>query len=99
MKFPGPGGSVNEILVIFAFKVPTCFCPLFQSIVGVAPKFVLSNSLKNVARQTGNVLHFEKLSRLKLKISDQKFKILSAKINLINTPTAYTIIDLEKNNE
>jgi len=57
------------------------------------------NSLKNIARQTGNVLHFEKLSRLKLKIRDQKLKILSAKINLINTPTAYTVIDLEKNNE
>ena len=57
------------------------------------------NSIKNIARQTGNVLHFEKLSRLKLKISDQKFKILSAKINLVNTPTADAFVDLEKNNE
>ena len=57
------------------------------------------NSIKDIARQTGNVLHFEKLSRLKLKIADQKFKILSAKINLINTPTADVVIDLEKNNE
>ncbi len=57
------------------------------------------NSIKNIARQTGNVLHFEKLSRLKLKISDQKFKILSAKINLVNTPTADAFVDLEKNND
>ena len=57
------------------------------------------NSIKNIAKQTGNVLHFEKLSRLILKIGDQKFKILSAKINLINTPTADAVIDLEKNND
>jgi hypothetical protein len=57
------------------------------------------DSIKNVARQTGNVLHYVKLSILKLKIGDQKFKILSAKINLVNTPTVGTVIDLEKNNE
>ena len=57
------------------------------------------NSIKNIAKQTGNVLHFEKLSRLILKIGDQKFKILSAKINLINTPTVDTVVDLEEKNE
>ena len=57
------------------------------------------NSIKDIARKTGNVLHFEKLSRLKLKISDQKFKILAARINLINTPTADEIINLEEKNE
>ena len=57
------------------------------------------NSIKDVVRKTGNILHFEKLSKLKLKIIDQKFKILSAKINLINTPTADTIINLGENNE
>jgi len=57
------------------------------------------NSIKDIARQTGNIFHFEKLSQLKLKIRDQKLKMLSYKINLINTPTADVVIDLEKNNE
>ena len=57
------------------------------------------NSIKDIARKTGNILHFEKLYRLKLKISDQKFKILSAKINLVNTPTVDTIIELGEKNE
>jgi len=57
------------------------------------------SSDRDIARKTGNVLHFEKLSRLKLKIRDQKFKILSSKINLINTPTADTIIELEKKDD
>ncbi len=56
-------------------------------------------SAKDIARKTGNVLHFEKLSRLKLKISDQKFKILSSKINLINTPTFEDMIHLEKRDD
>lgn len=57
------------------------------------------NSIKDIARQTGNIFHFEKLSQLKLKIRDQKLKMLSYKINLINTPTADVVIDLGKNNE
>lgn len=57
------------------------------------------NVIKNIAKQNGNVLHFEKLSRLKLKIEEQKFKILAAKINLINTPTADTIVDMENNDD
>ena len=53
------------------------------------------NSIKDIARKTGNILHFVKLYRLKLKIGDQKFKMLSAKINLINTPTFDDMIHLE----
>ena len=57
------------------------------------------SSARDIARKTGNIIHFEKLSRLKLKIIDQKFKMLSSKINLINTPTADTIIELEKKDD
>lgn len=58
------------------------------------------DSIKQVLRKTGDVLHFERLSRLQLKIKDLKTKLLVAKINLINTPTADTIIHLdERGNE
>lgn len=57
------------------------------------------NSIKDSTRKTGNILHFEKLSRLKLKISDQKLKMLSAKINLINTPTFDDVIHLENKDD
>ena len=50
-------------------------------------------------KRSGNVLHFEKLSRLKLKIKDLKTKLLVAKINLVNTPTADTIINMNKGDE
>ncbi len=43
--------------------------------------------------QKGNISEFEKLSKLKLKTMDQRLKIISAKINLIGTPTADTIIN------
>lgn len=55
--------------------------------------------IKNIAKQNGSISHFEKLSKLKLKIKEQKLKILSAKINLINTPTADTVINLEKEDD
>lgn len=57
------------------------------------------NSIKDIVRKTGNVLHFVKLYSLKLKISDQKFKIFSAKINLINTPTFDDMIHLENKDD
>ena len=57
------------------------------------------NSIKNIVRKTGNVLHFVKLYSLKLKISDQKFKMFSAKINLINTPTFDDMIQLENKDD
>ena len=36
---------------------------------------------------------YERLTKLKLKIMDQRMKIVSAKINLIGTPTADIIIN------
>ena len=49
--------------------------------------------LEEEARQTGNLNKFEKLSKLKLKIIDQRIKIQSAKVNLICIPTADIIIN------
>ena len=57
------------------------------------------DSIKNSVKRTGDVFHFEKLSQLKLKLRDQKLKLLSSKINLINIPTADVIVDLEKDND
>jgi len=51
-------------------------------------KFLIEKTL-----QKGNISEFEKLSKLKLKTMDQRLKIISAKINLIGTPTADTIIN------
>ena len=56
------------------------------------------NLMKKIARETGNVTLFEKMSRLKLKISDQRVKIISSKTNLINTPTADVIASMEQKN-
>jgi len=50
------------------------------------------------AYQSGNVLHFEKMSRLSLKLSDQRLKAVAAKTNLINTPTADIITKMERDN-
>lgn len=55
-------------------------------------------SIKNITKRNGNITHFEKLLRLKLKFSDQRMKILATKINLIGTPTADTLIEMEKDN-
>jgi hypothetical protein len=49
-------------------------------------------SLIESAMQSGNLSGFEKLSKLKLKIIDQRTKTISAKMNLIGTPTADIII-------
>ena len=57
------------------------------------------NSLRLTAKKNGDIFNFEKLSRLILKIIDQKLKMLSTKINLINTPTADTIINLGEKDE
>ena len=57
------------------------------------------NSIKDSAKRNGDISHFVKLSQLKLKIRDQKLKTLSSKINLINTPTADTIINLGEKDE
>ncbi len=51
-------------------------------------KFLIEKTL-----QRGDISEFEKLSKLKLKTMDQRVKIISAKINLIGTPTADTIIN------
>jgi len=51
-------------------------------------KFLIEKTL-----QRGSISEFEKLSKLKLKIMDQRVKTISAKINLIGTPTADTIIN------
>ena len=57
------------------------------------------NFLRITAKKNGDIFNFEKLSRLILKIIDQKLKMLSTKINLINTPTADTIINLGEKDE
>lgn len=48
--------------------------------------------LMDNALQTGNTSGYEKLSRLKIKMTEQMLDITSAKINLIGTPTADIII-------
>ena len=53
-------------------------------------------SIKNTVKRKGDLTHFEKLSRLKLKFSDQRMKILAAKTNLIGTPTADTLIEMKR---
>lgn len=54
-------------------------------------------SVKKISKRNGDISRFEKLSRLKLKFSDQRMKVLATKMNLISTPTADTIIEMEKN--
>jgi hypothetical protein len=48
---------------------------------------LMDDALKN-----GSTSEYEKLSRLKIKITEQILDIMSAKINLIGTPTADVII-------
>lgn len=56
-------------------------------------------SIKNIMKRNGDITRFEKLSRLKLKFSDQRMKILAAKINLVGTPTADTLIEIKEKND
>lgn len=49
--------------------------------------------LKKKAMNNESSAEFERLTKLKLKIMDQRMKIVSAKINLIGTPTADIIIN------
>lgn len=56
-------------------------------------------SIKNIIKRNGDITRFEKLSRLKLKFSDQRMKILAAKINLVSTPTADTLIEIKEKND
>jgi hypothetical protein len=55
----------------------------------------IESQLEN-ALQIGNVLLYEKLYRLKLKLTDQLMKVVSSKTNLIGTPTADIIIQQER---
>ena len=56
-------------------------------------------SIKNIIKRNGDITRFEKLSRLKLKFSDQRIKIRAAKINLVGTPTADTLIEIKEKND
>lgn len=49
--------------------------------------------LKKKAMNNESSAEYERLTKLKLKIIDQRMKIVSAKINLIGTPTADIIIN------
>lgn len=49
--------------------------------------------LKKKAMNSESSEEYERLTKLKLKIMDQRMKIVSAKINLIGTPTADIIIN------
>jgi hypothetical protein len=53
-------------------------------------------SVKKSIKGNGDITHFVKLLKLKLKFSDQRMKILAARTNLISTPTADTIIAMEE---
>lgn len=55
-------------------------------------------NVRKLTIQSGNVLHFERMSRLSLKLSDQILKAIAAKTNLINTPTADIITKMERDN-
>jgi len=54
-------------------------------------------SIKNSIKRNGDIIQFEKLSRLKLKFSDRRMKVLAAKINLVGTPTVDTLIKIGGN--
>ena len=54
-------------------------------------EFLIEKSL-----QKESILEFEKLMKIKLKIMDQRTKIVSAKVNLIGTPTADVLINNEE---
>ena len=56
------------------------------------------DAMKNIAVSTGNILHFEKISKLKMKILDHRLKLIAAKTNIINTPTADVILKMESQN-
>ena len=49
--------------------------------------------LIDTALQIGNTSEYDKLARLKIKMSEQILEISSAKINLVGTPTADIIIN------
>lgn len=53
-------------------------------------------AIKKITKRDGDISHFEKLSRLGLKFSDRRMKILATKMNLIGTPTADTIIEMKR---
>ena len=57
------------------------------------------NTANQLAKKIGDITSFVKLSQLKLKMRDQKLRIVSSKINLINTPTAGEIIKLENKDD
>ena len=54
-------------------------------------EFLIEKSL-----QKGSVWEFEKLMKIKLKIMNQRTKIVSTKINLVGTPTADVLINNEE---
>lgn len=56
------------------------------------------NDVRKLTIQSGNILHFERMSRLSLRLSDQRLKAIAAKTNLINTPTADVITKMERDN-
>ena len=47
-------------------------------------------------KKAGNYMLFEKFTKLIIKIKEQKWRLYSEKINLINTPTADTIVEIER---
>jgi hypothetical protein len=55
-------------------------------------KQIIQRLMDNIL-QTGNTSEYEKLSRLKIKITEQILDIMSAKINLIGAATADVIIN------
>ena len=98
--YPGtPSTEITEYIQTSKIAKEKAIQSLDDEIISLHMQEKEINSIKNIARQTGNILHFEKLSRLKLKISDQKLKTLSAKTNLINTPTFADMIRLENKDE
>lgn len=57
------------------------------------------DSIRDTAKKNGDISNFDRMSRLKLKIIDQKFKMLSARTNLINTPTIENLIEMKEKYE
>lgn len=55
--------------------------------------------LKQASIKSGDVLKFERFSKLKLKIKELKAKLLSEKINLVNTPTMDTIMKFQSGDD
>ncbi|MDF2422061.1 MAG: hypothetical protein OPY06_03535 [Nitrosopumilus sp.] len=68
---------------------------LEEDIISLTKEMLKINFLMEKSLQKGDISEYEKLSKLRLKTMDQRTKTVSAKINLVGTPTADVLISNE----